>query len=117
MTHFITRPTNERKGDTEMDSEVSRRFRSAETILTALMLAGILWLSNTTYQNTILLTTIAKDLEYSTSGQSTSIQTLKDEVKRIDKHLDTIWPRLREIKDHIIILEAADTATEKPWKY
>lgn len=82
--------------------------RNSEGLLMAVVLAMIMWVGNTTYNNSIILTKVSAQIATYQAGQA-----------RIDKHLDSIWPRLREIKERIQHLEslASDPRAAAAWAH
>ena len=116
-------------------------LRNAETLLVAVILAIILWVGQTTYNNSIILTKLVTQVDHLVEnqndiGRETDVDQLRlearvsliaqraessiDEMnKRFEERLATIWPRLREIKERTQHLESIskDERASEPWKY
>ena len=118
---------------TEDDTKAASAFRfvkNAESILVAMTLALMLWMGTTVYQNSIQLATLNVHIAQLVDSQKlynvTNAKIIDDvqssvnaAIARVDEHLSTIWPRLREIKERVQALEAksADARTNTPWRY
>jgi hypothetical protein len=119
---------------TEYDSEAVRGafkfIKNAESLLVATTLALILWMGTTVYSNSIKLAQlniqIAQLIDSQKTFNSTNIRlidgvstTMNDTLGKIEDNLQTIWPRLREIKERIQHLESLSKSprAEEPWKY
>ena len=97
-----------------------RFLKNAEGMLVAIILAMILWVGQTTYGNSILLTTISVQLTGVIAAGQVANKENKEDFARIDGHLTTIWPRLREIKErvqHLESLSPADSGAKSRWAY
>lgn len=102
--------------DPEEDQSTMKFLRNAETLLVAVILAIILWVGQTTYSNSLALTKLATQVEILVTVQTSEIQDLRNDIGRIDQHLNTIWPRLREFKERIQMLESESGKPRNPWK-
>lgn len=107
------------RGEKELAGPL-RFLKNAEGMLVAVILAMILWVGQTTYGNSLLLTQISVQLSgVIAAGQATNKET-KEDFARIDGHLATIWPRLREIKErvqHLESLSPGDSGAKSRWTY
>lgn len=101
-------------------STALRFFRNAEGLLVAAMMAIVLWVGSTTYNNSLVLTRLSTQMEILIEGSKDKNNQRDREIERIDDRLDTIWPRLREIKERIQHLESINpdsTRANKPWTH
>lgn len=105
-------------------------LKTAATILGGILLALTLWLGNSVSSNTITLAqlTIKMDQVLKTQANNTSrVEGLiaessishKRSVDRLDGHLSTIWPRLREMKERVQYLESSSALprAQDKWMY
>ena len=105
-------------------------LKAASTIIGGLILAAVLWMGRTVNDNTISIVELKVRLDQVFEAQlrnNTTQQLLMANIKadvtgsvgRVDGHLDTIWPRLRELKSRMQVLEDVSPAPRaaESWKY
>lgn len=105
-------------GETREDS-VLGFLKNAETLLVAVILAIILWVGQTTYSNSLVLTKLTEKVDHLVNSQSKELSQLQRGLERHGELFDTIWPRLREMKERIQHLEniSKDARSNSPWKH
>lgn len=94
-------------------------MRNAEGVTVAVVLAVVLWLGNTTYTNSITLTEMRVVLENIEQRQIEGINGLSGRIDEHERSFATIWPRLRELKERIQVLESErpkDARPLAPWR-
>jgi len=82
----------------------------------ALIVALILWLGAQTYSNSLTLTKIETNLVHLVKGSDKSMAELLRDIRVHEKHLDTIWPRLRELKEKMQAMEIG-SGKESNWRH
>ena len=90
-----------------VDSAV-RFLRSAESLLVAVILAVLLWLGQTTYANSILLTRL-----------TTNVEHLLMNMANIKASSEALVPEIKEIRERVQRLEAThtdDASINRPWR-
>lgn len=110
----------EREKEDVVDNSFLRFLKNAEGLVAAIVLAVLLWTGNTAYNNSITLAQITTQLEYLLVSWETERNVSAKAVERVNTHLDTIWPRLREMKERIQVLEGThkeNARAQEPWRY
>ena len=108
----IHRKTDEEGGSIDF-------MKSIQGISSVIAAAIMIFIGSTTWQNSLSLAIISEKVDHLSTTQDNDLALLRIEMARIDQHLNTIWPRLREIKERIQYLESLSRGdgVRDPWQY
>jgi hypothetical protein len=108
-----------REEENNQQEDVPDMLKMAATVLGGILLALTLWLGNSVSGNSISLAQLSVKMDQLIGAQKSANEQARASVRRLDGHLETIWPRLREIKERIQYLESHSGApkAQERWQY
>lgn len=93
---------HEMTNNNEKDASGSVSFpKSAQSVLTGLILATLLWVGNTLSETRVTITRLEVTVEALRESFADKAASSARQLQVHEKQFDTIWPRLREMQDAI----------------
>ena len=115
------------------NSKVDTAFRfvkNAESLLVAVILAAILWLGSTIFDNSLVLSKLTQSVEQMLEQQANindvnrrvmdaSLKQITTAVNVLEERFSRLYPRLREIKERVQSVEGTmgNAKGAVPWNY